>query len=44
MDTRMIENTTPATVMTATAIAVRICCAASAVPLITQDGMVRAPR
>jgi hypothetical protein len=42
--TRMMENTTPTTVMTAAAIAVRTCCAASAVPLITQDGTVKSPR
>ncbi len=42
--TRMIEKTTPTTVMTAAAIAVRICRAASAVPLITQDGSPNSPR
>ena len=41
--TRMIENTTPTTVITAAAMAVRICRAASAVPLITQDGSAKAP-
>ena len=42
--TRMIENTTPTTVITAAAIEVRICRAASAVPLITQDGTANSPR
>ena len=42
--TRMIENTTPTTVMTAAAIAVRICRAASAVPLITHEGTPNSPR
>jgi hypothetical protein len=42
--TRMMEKTTPTTVITAAAMAVRICRAASAVPLITQDGTVIAPR
>ena len=38
--TIVIENTTPTTVITAAASAVRIWRAASAVPLITQDGSV----
>jgi uncharacterized membrane protein len=37
------EKTTPTTVMTAAAIAVRICRAASADPLINQDGRPNAP-
>ena len=41
--TRMMEKTTPTTVMTAVAIAVRICRAASAVPLITQPGSRKSP-
>ncbi len=41
--TRMIEKTTPTTVMTAAAIAVRICRAASALPEITQDGRPKSP-
>ena len=36
--TRMMEKTTPTTVMMAAAIVVRICRAASALPLITQPG------
>ena len=36
--TIVIENTSVTTVITAAAIAVRICLAASAVPLITNDG------
>ena len=42
--TIMIENTTPTTVMTAAASAVRICRAASAVPLMTHAGSVSSPR
>jgi len=42
--TRMMEKTTPITVMTAAAIAVRIWRAASAVPLITHGGRVKSPR
>ncbi len=42
--TRMMENTTPTTVMMAAAIAVRICRAASALPLITQPGRPKSPR
>ena len=41
--TRMIENTTPTTVMTAAAIAVRICRAPSAEPLITHAGRPNPP-
>ena len=41
--TRMIENTTPTTVMTAAAIAVRICRVPSAVPLITHAGTLNPP-
>jgi len=40
----MMENTTPTTVMIAAAMAVRICRAASALPLITQPGSVKSPR
>ncbi len=42
--TRMIEKTTPTTVMIAAAIVVRICLAASALPLITQPGRAKSPR
>ena len=42
--TRMMEKTTPTTVMMAAAIVVRICRAASALPLITQPGSVKSPR
>ena len=42
--TRMIENTTPTTVMTAVAMAVRICWAASALPTITHEGSLNSPR
>src|SRR5690349_9121007 len=42
--TRMIEKTTPTTVMTAAAIAVRIWRAASALPLITHEGTANPPR
>ena len=38
-----MENTTPTTVMIAAAIVVRICRAASADPLITQDGRLKSP-
>ena len=41
--TRMMEKTTPTTVMMAAAIVVRICRAASALPLITQPGSVKSP-
>ena len=40
---RMMEKTTPTTVMMAAAMVVRICRAASALPLITQPGSVKAP-
>ncbi len=42
--TRMMEKTTPTTVMMAAAIVVRICRAASALPLITQPGSAKSPR
>jgi hypothetical protein len=42
--TIVIENTTPTTVITAAASAVRICRAASAVPLIVHAGNVTSPR
>ena len=42
--TRMIENTTPTTVMTAALMAVSICRAPSELPLITHGGMPIAPR
>ena len=42
--TRMMENTTPTTVMIAAAMVVRICRAASALPLITQPGSPNSPR
>ena len=42
--TRMMENTTPTTVMIAAAMVVRICRAASALPLITQPGSPKSPR
>ena len=38
-----MENTTPTTVMMAAAMVVRICRAASAEPLITQDGRPKSP-
>ncbi len=41
--TRMMEKTTPTTVMMAAAMVVRICRAASALPLITQPGRVKSP-
>jgi len=41
--TRMIEKTTPTTVITAAAMAVRICRAASALPAITQAGSLKSP-
>ena len=41
--TIVIENTSPTTVMTAAAIAVRICRAASAEPQITHDGSSSVP-
>ena len=40
--TIMIENTSVTTVITAAAIAVRICLAASALPLITNEGSLQA--
>ena len=42
--TRMMEKTTPTTVMMAAAIVVRTCRAASALPLMTQPGSVKSPR
>ena len=42
--TRMMEKTTPTTVMIAAAMVVRICRAASALPLITQPGSPNSPR
>ena len=42
--TRMIENTTPTTVMTAAAIVVRISRAASALPVFTHPGRPKSPR
>ena len=42
--TRMMENTTPTTVIIAAAMVVRICRAASALPLITQPGSRKSPR
>ncbi len=42
--TRMMEKTTPTTVMMAAEIVVRICRAASALPLMTQPGRVKSPR
>ena len=39
----MMEKTTPTTVMMAAAMVVRICRAASALPLMTQPGRVKSP-
>ena len=39
----VIENTTPTTVMTAAAMAVRMVRAASGPPVLTQDGRVKSP-